>query len=123
LRRVRHPAESGAAIAHLIDFVCKSDCTFIRNGTPYTGAKAAAHMKSKYRYFEDQIKTPKDFIRRAATKSIQTGQPYMVRTKGGVEFSSDEWMLKALKEHRKSGEDAKSRNKEHTRRPEKFKDL
>ena len=115
--------DADAAIAHLIDFVGKSGCTFVRNGTPYTGAKAAAHMKSKYRYFKNQIKTPEDFIRLAATKSIQTGQPYMIRTKRGVEFRSDEWMTKALKEYRTFGGDVKSEKRERTPRPEKFKDL
>ena len=87
-------------IAYLLDFVAKSDCTFIRNGQPYTGKQASAHMKSKYQYFKDEIKTPEDFIRLAATKSLQTGQLYMVKTKEGEESRCNEWIKKVLNECR-----------------------
>jgi hypothetical protein len=89
------------AIAYLLAFVAKSDCAFIRNGQSYAGKQASMHMQDKRRYFKDQISTPEDFIRLAATKSLQTGQPYMVRTKEGKEVRCDEWMKKVLKEYRK----------------------
>jgi hypothetical protein len=89
-------------IAYLLAFVSKSDCTFIRNGQSYAGKQASMHMQDKRRYFKDQIVTPEDFIRLAATKSLQTGQPYMVRTKAGEDLRCDEWMKKVLKEYRKS---------------------
>lgn len=66
-------------IVYLLAFVAKSDCTFIRNDQSYTDTQASRHMQDKRRYFKDQIVTPEDFIRLAATKSLQTGQPYMVR--------------------------------------------
>lgn len=91
-----------AAIRHLISRVAASDCTFIRNRTAYTGARASVHMARKYRYFKDRIRTPEDFIRLAATKSIQTGEPYTVRTRDGTEIRSEEWMLKALGDYRDS---------------------
>jgi hypothetical protein len=89
-------------IEYLLTFVAKSDCTFIRNGQSYAGKPASMHMRDKRRYFKDQIMTPEDFIRLAATKSVQTGQPYMVRTKEGKELRCDEWMKKVLREYRKS---------------------
>src|SRR3569833_2007263 len=49
-------------IAHLIDFVRHSSCTFIRNGTDYDGGEAADHVQAKYDYYKDEIKTVEDFI-------------------------------------------------------------
>lgn len=98
--------DAEAAIAHLLDVVRRSDCTFIRNGVPYAGAKASAHMERKYRYYREQIVTPEEFIRLAATKSIQSGRFYTVRTKAEAESRSDEWMLKALADYRLHGKDA-----------------
>jgi hypothetical protein len=89
-------------IAYLVAFVAKSDCTFIRNGQSYTGKQASVHMQDKRRYFKGRIVTPEDFIRLAATKSLQTGQPYMVRSKEGKELRCDEWLKKVLKEYRKT---------------------
>jgi hypothetical protein len=89
-------------IAYLLAFVAKSDCTFIRNGQSYTGKQASNHMNTKYRYFKDKITTPEDFIRLAATESIQTGKPYLVRTKEGKESRCDEWMKQVLEEYRKT---------------------
>lgn len=89
-------------IAYLLAFVAKSDCTFIRNGQFYTDKQASRHMQDKRRYFKNQIVTPEDFIRLAATKSLQTGQPYMVRTKDGKELRCDEWLKEVLKEYRKT---------------------
>jgi FPC/CPF motif-containing protein YcgG len=92
-------------IAYLLAFVAKSDCTFIRNGQSYTGKQASYHMKTKRQYFKDKITTPEDFIRLAATKSIQTGEPYLVRTKEGKELRCDEWMKQVLEEYRKTKKD------------------
>jgi hypothetical protein len=89
-------------IVYLLAFVAKSDWTFIRNGQCYTGKQASDHMKIKRQYFKDKIVTPEDFIRLAASKSLQTGQPYMVRTKEGVQLRCDEWMKEVLKEYRKT---------------------
>jgi hypothetical protein len=89
-------------IAYLLAFIAKSDCAFIRNGQSYTDKQASNHMQEKCRYFKDQIVTPEDFIRLAATESLVTGQPYMVRTKEGKELRCDEWLKEVLKEYRKT---------------------
>ena len=89
-------------IAYLLAFVAKSDCTFIRNSQSYTNKQASNHMQEKGRYFKDQVVTPEDFIRLAATESLVTGQPYMVRTKEGKELRCDEWLKEVLKEYRKT---------------------
>lgn len=66
-------------IAHLIDFVRHSSCTFIRNGSEYSGAEAADHIEAKYQHFKGEIHAVEDFIARAASKSLMSGKPYQVR--------------------------------------------
>jgi hypothetical protein len=101
----RSQENTAETIAYLLDFVAKSDCQFIRNGQSHTDKQASLHMQEKCRYFKDQIVTPEDFIRLAATKSLVTDQPYLVRTKEGKELRCDEWMKGVLKEYRKTKKD------------------
>ena len=88
------------SIKFLLDYVAKSDATFIRNGQTHTPQEAADHIKAKYEHFKREIKTPEDFIRLSASKSLQTGQPYLVRTKDGKEMALSAWLTDALKAHR-----------------------
>ena len=87
-------------INYLLDYVGKSDATFIRNGQTHTPQEAANHIKAKYEHFKSEIKTPEDFIRLSASKSLLTGQPYLVRTADGKEMHLDAWLTEALKKHR-----------------------
>ena len=98
----RKPTENvDETIRYLLDYVSKSDCTFIRNGDPHTGVEASVHFKSKYEHFKNEIKTPEDFIQMAATKSMITGMPYLVKTTDGKEISCAEWLGKVLADYRK----------------------
>jgi hypothetical protein len=87
-------------INYLLDYVGKSNATFIRNGVSHTPAEAAAHIKAKYEHFKSDIKTPEDFIRLSASKSLLTGKPYLVQTPDGKEMHLDAWLTDALKHHR-----------------------
>jgi hypothetical protein len=87
-------------IDYLLDYVAKSDATFIRNGESHTPAAAFAHIKTKYERFKNKIKTPEDFIQLSASKSLLTGEPYLVRTAEGKEMRLDAWLTEALKQHR-----------------------
>ena len=98
-------------IRYLLDYVAKSDCTFIRNGTAYDGKKASEHLESKYKYFKKEIVTPEDFIRLAATKSLLTGKPYMIKTKDGTELRSDDWLKKILEDYRKTQKEKKEKDR------------
>ena len=49
-------------INYLLDYVVKSDATFIRNGQTHTPQEAVNHIKAKYEHFKNEIKTPEDFI-------------------------------------------------------------
>ena len=88
------------SIKFLLDYVAKSDATFIRNGQKHTPQEAVDHIKAKYEHFKNEIKTPEDFIRLSASKSLLTGQPYLVRTAEGKEMHLDAWLTEALKKHR-----------------------
>ena len=99
------PAKSDdleATINYLLSYVAKSDCTFIRNNQAYTATEAVSHMQRKYEYFKSKIKTPEDFIRLSATKSLMTGKPYRVKTKTGKLMASETWLLEALEIYRKT---------------------
>lgn len=87
------------SINFLLDHVARSHATFIRNGQSYTPEEAVNHIKAKYEHFKSAIKTPEDFIRLAASKSLLSGQPYRVRTADGKEMDLDAWLTAALKAH------------------------
>lgn len=92
-------------VAYLINYVDQSNATFIRNGQVHKPAEAAAHIKAKYEHFKSQIKTPDDFIRLAASKSLLTGKPYLVRLPNGKEKHLDAWLIEVLKAHRAGSHD------------------
>ena len=87
-------------VDYLLGYVAKSDATFIRNGQTHTSQEAASHIKAKYEHFKNEIKTPEDFIRLSASKSLLSGRPYLVRTKDGKETQLSTWLSDALKKHR-----------------------
>ncbi|HNB29101.1 MAG TPA: DUF5329 domain-containing protein [Alphaproteobacteria bacterium] len=90
-----------AEIDHLLDFIAGSPCAFIRNDTEYTAADAVAHIKDKYAHFRDEIATAEDFIDLAASKSLMSGQPYLVRCGAAPELAGD-WLRQELAAFRRS---------------------
>ncbi len=78
-------------IAYLIDQVAKSHLTFIRNGTEYSSQEAADHIRNKYEYFKSRIETPEDFIHVCASKSLESGKPYLVSTAQG-KIAVEKWL-------------------------------
>jgi hypothetical protein len=97
---VRSAESLDQTIDYLIDYVAHSKATFVRNGASHSPAEAAAHIRSKYAHFKKEIRTPEDFIRLSASKSLLTGQPYLVRLPDGKETHLDAWLTEALKQHR-----------------------
>jgi len=90
-------------IDYLLKYIADSHTVFIRNGAEYTPPEAVEHIKANYEHFKKDIKTPEDFIRLAATKSLLSGNPYLVRPQGGQERRLDrldEWLTEALAAHR-----------------------
>lgn len=87
-------------INYLLNYIATAHVSFIRNGAAHTPAEGVEHVKAKYEHFKKDIKTPEDFIRLAATKSLLSGQPYLVKLESGKERRLDEWLTDALKAHR-----------------------
>jgi len=87
------------AIQHLLAYVEASDCIFIRNGQEHNSHEAAKHLKAKYDYFMFNIKTPEEFIEKAASKSMMDG-PYWVRCADHSPISSAEWLTQELANYR-----------------------
>jgi hypothetical protein len=57
---------------------------FIRNGTEYDGAAAAAHLRMKLAYLGDKVKTAEQFVKYCASESSMTHQKYKVREADGT---------------------------------------
>jgi hypothetical protein len=87
-------------IAYLIDQVAKSHLTFTRNGTEYSSQEAADHIRNKYEYFKPQIEFPEDFIDVCASKSLESGKPYLISTPQG-KVPMGKWLGEILIAHRK----------------------
>ncbi len=87
-------------IAHLLKFIADSDCRLERNGKYHSASEALSHIKSKYDYFVDEIKTTEDFIRYSATKSLLSGKYYHVQCQGGMPVKTADWLLKELQRYR-----------------------
>jgi hypothetical protein len=85
-------------ISYLIDAVAESHLTFIRNGENHSSDEAAAHIRKKYEYFQSRIKSPEDFIRLCASKSLLSGKPYLVDTVQG-RIPVEKWLEQILGEH------------------------
>ncbi len=92
--------EDRGAIEHLLRYIDhRSDCVFIRNGREYSAHEAARHVREKYIYFKDRIKTPEDFIRLADTRSLVTARFYKVQC-GDGEMPVKDWLMKELSRYR-----------------------
>jgi hypothetical protein len=97
------PARADATadeIAYLLKYIRESPCTFIRNGSPYDGAAAAEHVEAKYEHFKREIKSTEDFIDRAATKSLLSGEPYEVQCGGAARTEAAGWLRGVLRSYR-----------------------
>ena len=80
----------------LIKSFTESNAIFIRNDTEYPGAEAASHLRRKWKFAGNQIKTAKDFIEQLASKSSETGKPYQIKSPDGTLVESRAWLLQRL---------------------------
>lgn len=88
-------------ITHLLGFIEKSDCTFIRNNSYYNSVKARKHIERKYKHIQNRITTTEEFIRYAATKSSITHKAYTVTCGAEDTQPSSQWLLQELELFRK----------------------
>ncbi len=94
------PVMQRQEVGHLLTFIKSSGCTLNRNGTDYPAEKGLQHIKKKYDYFRDDIKSTEDFIALAATKSTMSGDYYKVKCPGRKIMSTKHWLLSELKKYR-----------------------
>ena len=88
-------------IAHLLEYVKTTQCTYIRNGTSYNGVEAANHIKKKFDYYKNDVASAEDFIRLSATKSTISGSKYYIKCSGSPKRESGVWLLQELDRYRK----------------------
>jgi len=93
-------ANTTAEIDHLLNYVKKTSCSYIRNGSEHSGVDAAEHIKKKYDYFKDEIRSAEDFIRLSASKSTMTGSKYYIQCPNSTKVESAKWLLLELKRFR-----------------------
>jgi hypothetical protein len=72
------------------------DTKFVRNGVAYDAKTAGQFLRGKWKAQESEIKTARDFISKAASKSSTTGQPYLIRLSDGRETKSGEYLTAEL---------------------------
>lgn len=102
LMPVAHAAEKKptetAKITALIDHIeSLKDAKFIRNGSEYTARNAAKFLRGKWDANKMEIKTARDFIDKAATKSSTTGKPYLIRLNGAADTPCANYLTAHLK--------------------------
>ncbi len=93
-------ADTQKEIEHLLDFVVNTSCKYERNGTLYGGIEAQGHIKKKYQYFMDKIKSAEDFIKYSATESTISGKKYTILCENKPVQNSADWLLEELKKFR-----------------------
>jgi len=94
--------QTKAEIDQLITYVQKSGVRFIRNGSEYSGAEGAQHLRDKLARAVDRVKTTDDFITGVASKSYLSGKPYLVKFPDGRTLPTGEWLRAHLAEMRKN---------------------
>ena len=72
--------------------------TFIRNGTEHDGKEAAEHLRMKLQQAGRKVQTADDFIKLCASKSIISGQPYLIRLSDGKTMTSEQYFREKLRE-------------------------
>lgn len=87
-------------VNHLLNYVKTSSCTINRNGSEHKGEKALKHIKKKYNYFRDDIKTTEDFIEYSATKSTMSGKSYIAYCPDKKPVKTQDWLLEELNRYR-----------------------
>jgi len=95
-------SQTKAEIDELITYVQTSGVRFIRNGTEYSAAEGAQHLRDKLAKAGDRVKTTEDFIAGIASRSYISGKPYLVKFADGHTQPTGDWLKAHLAETRKN---------------------
>ncbi len=83
------------SIERLLDHVEAADAIFIRNGQELTPKEFAELLRRKRDHFAPQMTDIESFIETFASRSTESGKPYLVKVEGGATFETGDW-LRAL---------------------------
>jgi hypothetical protein len=97
-------AQTKSEIDELITYVQTSGVRLIRNGTEYSGAEGAEHLRDKLAKAGDRVKTTDDFITGIASTSFLSGKPYLVKFADGHTQPTGDWLRAHLAETWKNKE-------------------
>ena len=73
----------------------RTDATFVRKDKTHDATTAAEFLQRKWTN-EGEVATVKDFIEKIASKSLASGNPYLIRFKDGREVQSGEYIRAEL---------------------------
>jgi hypothetical protein len=90
--QAQQPPAMQVEVNYLLSYVETSGCSFYRNGSWYDGARARAHLQTKYDYLaaRNLVGSADEFIDKGASKSSFSGKPYKIRC-GTAEVESGPW--------------------------------
>jgi len=84
-------------IEKLIDSLATMQgATFIRNDESHTAVEAAEHLRSKWKWAGNRITTAEQFIDQLATRSSQSGKPYVIRMADGTDVEAGPYLREQL---------------------------
>lgn len=79
-------------IVWLLMLVEDADATFIRNGQELTPKEFAEHLRRKRDHFAPQLTDTDQFIESLASRSMHSGQPYLVKVNDAQPVETGEWL-------------------------------
>jgi len=87
------PAQEQSRIEKLIRYVeSQKALKFIRNGTEYTSEDAGKFLRGKLEAMGGEVTTARQFIKRIASRSSMSGQPYHVRLADGQTLLAENFL-------------------------------
>ncbi len=92
-------------VLHLLEYLRNSDCAMERNGKKHDSEDAYSHIKRKYEYFQDEIRTSEDFIEYSASKSTMSGKFYRIFCNNESAVLTRDWLLEELHDYRERPRD------------------
>ncbi len=99
------PVADRHEVLHLLEYLRNSDCAMERNGKKHDSEDAYSHVKRKYEYFQDEIRTSEDFIEYSASKSAMSGKFYRVFCNNESAVLTRDWLLEELHDYRERPRD------------------
>ena len=96
--QAQQPSTMQVEVDYLLSYVETSGCSFYRNGSWYVGARAKAHLQSKYDYLAARklVASADDFIDKGASRSSFSGKPYKIRCGTAADVESGPWFHEVL---------------------------